>query len=57
MSNLRLVNANQFLSHCIVTMVLHMIRCDITVVVAPLPVLTEAVSVLHTQIQPLSGQR
>ena len=56
MGGLRLVNANQFLSHCIVAMVLHTVRCDVTVVVATLPMVTEAVGVLHTQIQPLSGR-
>ena len=56
MGGLRLVNANQFLSHCIVAMVLHMVWCDVTVIVAPVPMVTEAVGVLHTQIQPLSGR-
>ena len=57
MGVLRLVDAKQFLSHRIVAMVLYVVGCDITVIMAPLPMVTVAMSVLHTQIQPLGGWR
>lgn len=40
-----------------VTQVLHTVRCGVYVVVATLPMVAEAVGVLHPQIQTLKTQK
>lgn len=47
MSLYRPVNANQLLSNSVISMIFHIIWCDVIVIVAPLSMVTVAVSVLH----------
>lgn len=44
----RLVYTNKFLSHCVVTMVVHIVGRGVTMVMTALSVITETVRVLHT---------
>lgn len=47
MSLYRPVNANQLLSNSVISVIFHIIWCDVIVIVATLSVVTVAVSVLH----------
>lgn len=47
------IDAIQLLSDGVVSEILHLLWCDIIMVVAPTAVVTEAVGVLHSKIQTL----
>lgn len=51
MSVLRSINTNQLFSNSIVSMVVDKVGGSVAVVVAPLSMVTEAVSVFHTKIK------
>ena len=54
----RSIDPIKFLSQGVVAMVFYLLWGDIIVVVTPLPVVTEAVSVLHTEVKVLGkGER
>ena len=48
---LRSINSNQFLGNSVVTMVLNLIRCSVTMIVATVSMVTETMSVFDAKVE------